>query len=264
MHGKVIPWVLALLLLLAGCASLPGPEPAFYFVQLTDTHFGDADHLERGRKAVERINQLPMPVEFVVITGDLTGERMRDPQLVGAVESLLGELHAPWLALPGNHDITRDHAEEEAALFRRHFGDFVQVREIGGVAAIFLYAEPAAREWPRLSGYDPLTALEGALAQVGEGPVLLFLHTPPVGGFFRNQLREGWPATESGRLEALLRRHDVRGVISGHFHKDELHWVGDTPLFVAPPLAGSWGRQGGIRLWEYRDGRLSYRTLYLE
>ncbi|MCK5160005.1 MAG: hypothetical protein KAQ99_00375, partial [Candidatus Aureabacteria bacterium] len=44
-------------------------EPAethFYFVQITDTHFGEGDHLERTRKAVERINNLPMEIKCVV------------------------------------------------------------------------------------------------------------------------------------------------------------------------------------------------------
>jgi hypothetical protein len=53
-------------------------------------------------------------------------------------------------------------------------------------------------------------------------------------------------------------------VIAGHFHRDELHWVGDVPLFVCAPLAGYWGRQGSYRIYEYKDGRLGYRTQYLE
>jgi UDP-2,3-diacylglucosamine pyrophosphatase LpxH len=60
-----------------------------------------------------------------------------------------------------------------------------------------------------------------------------------------------------------LAGYDVKAVITGHFHRDELHWVGGRPVFAAPPVAGYWGRQASFRLYEYRDGRLSYRTIYL-
>jgi UDP-2,3-diacylglucosamine pyrophosphatase LpxH len=93
--------------------------------------------------------------------------------------------------------------------------------------------------------------------------VLLFQHTPPVGGFFRNQVHPGWPEESRRRWEELVLGHAVKGVFTGHFHKDELHWVGDVPIFVAPPVAGSWGRQSTFRLYEYRDGKVSYRTGYV-
>ena len=46
----------------------------FYFVQMTDSHFGADDNLERGRRLVELINQLPVPVEFVAHTGDILAD----------------------------------------------------------------------------------------------------------------------------------------------------------------------------------------------
>jgi hypothetical protein len=56
----------------------------------------------------------------------------------------------------------------------------------------------------------------------------------------------------------------VQAVITGHFHRDELHWLDGIPIFAAPPVAAYWGRQASFRLYEYRDGRLGYRAVYLQ
>jgi UDP-2,3-diacylglucosamine pyrophosphatase LpxH len=74
----------------------------------------------------------------------------------------------------------------------------------------------------------------------------------------------GWPPAARERFEQLVNAANVKGVLSGHFHRDELHWLGKVPVFVSAPVADYWGRQGSFRLYEYRDGRLSYRTIYLE
>ena len=64
---------------LAGCASAPGGavQDDFYFVQLSDVHWGfqgppNPDASGTLRKAVAAVNALDKPPEFVVFTGDLT------------------------------------------------------------------------------------------------------------------------------------------------------------------------------------------------
>jgi len=254
--------LLTLLLLLAAQAGAGGGS--FYFVQVTDTHFGADDNLERGRRVVELINQLPMPVEFVVHTGDILADLILDPRVVDATLEVMGGLQPPLFYIPGNHDIHKEDADQALAVYRERFGPLVQVEEFNGVVVIFLYVEPAARDWPVIPGYDPLAELEKALAQAGDRPVLLFQHTPPVGGFFRNMLHRGWTEDRRQRWEELVSRHQVKGVFTGHYHKDELHWLDQTPIFVAGPISGSWGRQTSFRVYEYRDGTISYRSLYLQ
>jgi hypothetical protein len=39
-----------------GAAAERSAADRFYFVQISDTHFGDRDHLERTRRRVEHIN----------------------------------------------------------------------------------------------------------------------------------------------------------------------------------------------------------------
>lgn len=268
MSHPLSPPCLKLLLafLLLGLLALPAQAARdhFYFVQITDTHFGSDDNLERGRRVVERINQLPMPVAFVVHTGDILADLILDPRVVDQTLEVMSGLQPPLYYIPGNHDIHKDDADKALAVYRERFGPLVQVEEIGGVVAIYIYVEPAARDWPVIPGYDPLAELEKALTQAGDRPVLLFQHTPPVGGFFRNMLQRGWAEEQRQRWEQLVTGHQVKGIFTGHYHKDELHWVGEVPLFVAAPIAGYWGRQASFRVYEYRDGQISYRTLYLE
>src|SRR2546427_726307 len=66
---------------LAGCANPTGTasasDKAFYFVQLSDTHWGytgpaNPDAAVTLRKAVATVNALDVPPDFIFFTGDLT------------------------------------------------------------------------------------------------------------------------------------------------------------------------------------------------
>lgn len=254
------------LLLLAACQGLPVgevPRTQFHFVQITDTHFGSGDNFARAEQIATAVNRLPMPIEFVVHTGDIIMERLENPQVVARTREVLGRFRAPVYTLPGNHDLVRERHAAHLRIYREQFAELVTTHLVRGVWVVTFYGESAARNFP-VPGYDPLAVLEQALRQGQGRPVLLFQHTPPVGGLFRNRIREGWPPAVRARWEALIKAYDVRAVFAGHFHKDELHWIGDVPLFVAPPVADSWGRQASFRIYQYRDGRLSYRTLYMD
>lgn len=264
MRSLLCPRLYLLLLICMVVVPARSASDHFFFVQMTDTHFGADDNLGRGQRLVELINQLPVPVEFVVHTGDILADLILEPRVVDRTLEVMAGLQAPHFYVPGNHDIPKTDTDRALAIYLDRFGPLVQSEEFGGVVAIFIYMEPAARDWPLISGYDPLTELEKALERAGDRPVLLFQHSPPVGGHFRNIFQPGWKDEQRQRWEALVRGHKVKGVFTGHFHKDELHWIGEVPLFVAPPVSGSWGRQGTIRLYEYQDGKVSYRTIYLQ
>ena len=57
---------------------------------------------------------------------------------------------------------------------------------------------------------------------------------------------------------------EIKAVVAGHLHRDELHWIGSVPIYVASSLARFWDRQPSFRLYEYRDGKLGYWTIYLK
>jgi UDP-2,3-diacylglucosamine pyrophosphatase LpxH len=73
-----------------------------------------------------------------------------------------------------------------------------------------------------------------------------------------------WDEKNARRWNALVNDHHVSDVLAGHFHRDELHWTGDVPIYVAEPLAGYYNRQGAFRIYTWEDGHLSYNTVYLD
>ena len=85
-HAVIL--MIATALFMSGCQG-QGENNHFYFVQITDTHFGRPEHTERTEKCVESINQLPMPIECVVHTGDITADRLLNEEIVSEGKSVL-------------------------------------------------------------------------------------------------------------------------------------------------------------------------------
>ncbi|QHI68116.1 metallophosphoesterase family protein [Tichowtungia aerotolerans] len=250
----------AILFVLFAALGVFAGEP-FFFVQLTDTHFGQDDHFERGRAAVEQITALPMDIAFVVLTGDIVNDCITDSKTVERVFQTLEPLKVPVHFLPGNHDILEENIAETTAAYTNAFGPLITSAEYNGIRCIFVYTEPLTGEVV-IPEYDPLVELELLLE---EQETLVFHHTPSVDSFYNGKAHAGWGRRDVGpQWVDLLNRYDVKAVLAGHFHRDEFHRLGEVPLFVAPPLSGRFGRQGSFRIYEYRDGHLSFRTVYLK
>lgn len=234
------------------------------FVQLTDTHFGTPEHLERTRKAVEAINSLPFDVQFVAITGDLMADNITNKAAVADGLSVLNQLTVLVHFVAGNHDVKTNNLHNTLAAFVNRFGSLASRHTYGGVECIFAYTEPLARGF-EVEGYDPLAATETLLKECGDRPVLVFHHAASLTDFYNNKVHSGWTnAAVRGQWQAMLQRYGVDAVIAGHFHRGELHWIRDIPVYVSPPIAGYWGRQGSFRIYHYENGRLSYQTQYID
>lgn len=68
---------------------------------LSDVHFGRIAHPEIVESIVSDVNE--SDVDLVVVSGDLT-QRARTGQYRAAA-TMLASFNAPWLAVPGNHDV---------------------------------------------------------------------------------------------------------------------------------------------------------------
>ena len=256
-----------LFLLLALQGAMPAisatNDSHFYFVQITDTHWGSRDGIDITRRAVQKINELPVKVEFVAHTGDVLSDNITNTNIVNEGLAVLKELKAPVHFVAGNHDILSSNAEVTAALFTRHFGPLASKAEHMGVVFIFVYTEPLADRFT-LKDYDPIPAAAGMIRKAGSKPVIIFHHTPSMEDFHKNSFHPGWPKEVRETWEKLMQSPTVVSVIAGHFHRDELHWIGKTPEYVSAPLITYWGRQPSFRLYEYSAGRLGYSTIYME
>ena len=111
----------------------------FYFVQITDTHFGNLDHKERTEKAVDMINDLPMPIKFVVHTGDITMEMLENKDIVDTALSVMNKIKAPVYFVPGNHDILPGKLDSTKKIYLENFGELSSQVEYEGVLFLFIY-----------------------------------------------------------------------------------------------------------------------------
>lgn len=263
-------WPAAFLLLLPHAATAQttnaagaAADPRFCFVQISDTHIGIAEHDRRLRRVVDMIGRLPMPVECVVHTGDIANDNLDRASAVSNGLAILRGLRVPLHVVAGNHDISARRPEATLNAYRAAFGELCGRAEYRGVVFLFVYTEPAARN-SDMPGFDPIDWLRSAIAAEGGRPVIVFHHTPAIEDFYNLKVHSGWPEDAQRRWEAALRSGNVKAVVAGHFHRDELRWMGDIPVFVCAPVAAFYGRQGSFRVYEYVNGRLNYRTVYLE
>lgn len=246
-------------LLSLGLSALAEP---LHFVQITDTHLGQVEHLRRTRLAIDMINALPMPIACVVHTGDIAADNLDTAGIAELASNELARIRVPLLILPGNHDIHAKRTATTLAVYRRTFGPLATRHDFGGVRFLTLYTEPL-RSGIEIDAYDPLAWLAAELDAAGTMPVLLFHHAPSPEDFYGNTMHAGWPEDSRRRWDATLARGNVQAIIAGHFHRHEQHWVGDIPLYVSGPIAGYWDREGSFRLYTWDAGRLSYRTIYI-
>ena len=235
----------------------------FYFVQITDTHFGRPEHTERTEKCVKSINKLPMPIECVVHTGDITADRLLNEKIVSEGKSILEKIEVPMHLLPGNHDILTKKLLPTVDAYKKHFGDLYSKAEYNGVVFLFVYSE-GFYEKIKIDNVDALKWIEESLKVADTKPVIIFHHTPSAKDFYGNRLHDSWPKDMQAKWRKLINSYNVKAVITGHFHRDELHWLGNIPLYVSPPVAAFWGRQATYRIYEYNNGKIGYRTRYVE
>src|SRR5438445_4163091 len=109
---------------LAGCANglrkSGRQEDDFFFVQLSDTHWGfkgppNPEAANTLRQAVQAVNALPLQPDFIVFTGDLThttdddAERRR--RMAGFKQIVRGLTVKTHRYIPCEHDASLDRAK---------------------------------------------------------------------------------------------------------------------------------------------------------
>jgi len=231
---------------LSGCAGMyGGKEDDFYFVQLSDTHWGfkgpalnpDADGTLQ--KAVAAVNALSFEPDFIVFTGDLThttddpAERRR--RLTQFREIVGGLKNKNVRFMPGEHDASLDAGQA----FKEFFGPTYYSFDHKGVhfVAVDNVSDPQAR-----IGDEQLAWLKADLAKQDKNArIVVFTHRP----LFDLYPQWDWATRDGAQAIDLLMPYNNVTVFYGHIHQENHHMTGHIAhhsaksLIFALPAPGS-------------------------
>ncbi|HXZ55121.1 MAG TPA: metallophosphoesterase [Burkholderiales bacterium] len=231
---------------LSGCAGMGGAKDEdFYFVQLSDTHWGfkgpalnpDADGTLQ--KAVAAVNALSFEPDFIVFTGDLThttddpAERRR--RLAQFREIVGGLKNRNVRFMPGEHDASLDYGKA----WKEFFGPSYYSFDHKGVhfVAIDNVSDPQAR-----IGEEQLAWLKADLAkQDKDGRIVVFTHRP----LFDLYPQWDWATRDGAQAIELLMPYRNVTVFYGHIHQENHHMTAHIAhhsaksLIFALPAPGS-------------------------
>lgn len=176
----------------------------------------------------------------VLFAGDLTGDGQ--PDSFDIVDSLLGDVSTPWVAVPGNHDVAKsfDTHDPPDTPFGARYGDLPASVEVGPVTVLAMNSASMGdgslrSTWGGKLGAQNRQWLRDQLDAV-ETPVVTFHHNVGAlpdapGGKYRNfQLQDAEAVTE------ILSSHDVPLVITGHHHVPAIQDHGPTTEVLAPAV----------------------------
>jgi hypothetical protein len=223
---------------LGACATGAPPVGAsgdFFFVQLSDTHWGysgpaNADARGSLPKAIAAVNALPVDPDFIVFTGDLThltldGKERRE-RLAQFREQTAALRVRNIRFLPGEHDASADHG----AAYREFFGPSNYTFEHKGIHFIALdnVSDPAGA-----LGDEQIAWLGKDLAgRPVDDPIIVLTHRP----LFELQPQWGWTTQDGARALALLEPFSRVTVFYGHIHQQHHHQTGRIAHHAANSL----------------------------
>lgn len=233
---------------LAGCASraagMAGAHSDFYFVQLSDTHWGyqgpaNPQAAFTLRKAVATVNALATPPEFVVFTGDLThttddpAERRRR---LAEFKSIVADLKVKTVRfMPGEHDASLD----RGAAYKELFGETFYTFDHKGVH--FIAIDNVSDAGAKI-GDEQLAWLRADLAaRDKKAPIVVLTHRP----LFDLVPKWDWATRDGAQAIDLLMPFANVTVFYGHIHQENHHMTGHIAhhsaksLVFALPAPGS-------------------------
>jgi len=191
---------------------LSGGKGPWSLATLNDIHVLDARSTALVDRAVNMINETPQ-VRLVIVLGDLatTGKL---PELKLAKRSL-ERLEAPYLVVPGNHDV-EPRAKDIFANYEKVFGARNWVREEGNWTLIgFDSCEGDGSDVTVPP--DTVAWLEKMAKKAGDKrPVALFCHHP------LNPQTKAYRVKNADQILGLFSGKNLRLVASGHYHGNQV------------------------------------------
>lgn len=270
-----IALVSALCLFFAGCASVRYQDN-FAFFQMADTQFGFFnENKEFSRetrnfeKAIAQANRLKPA--FVIVCGDLVNKPGDDAQ-IREYKRIAATLNPSikFYSVAGNHDVENTPTEAAINSYREQFGPDRYTFRSGNIYGIVLNSslikdpskapeEAAAQEtWLR-------TTLEDASRSKSKNTVV-FVHHP----FFITSADE---PNEYFNIDLerrkiyldLFKKHGVRQVFAGHYHRNAGGRSGDLEMITTGPVGRPLGADSsGFRVVTVNGRMISHRYYPLD
>jgi 3',5'-cyclic AMP phosphodiesterase CpdA len=223
---------------LTGCATAGASAPSdFYFVQLSDTHWGfsgpavNPDARGTLPKAIAAVNALSgEQPDFIIFTGDLTHTTddgvERRKRLAEFKEIASGLKNRNVRFIPGEHDAALDNG----AAWKEYFGETHYAFDHKGVHFITLdnVSDPAAR-----IGDEQLAWLAADLAkQPKDARIVVFTHRP----LFDLAPQWDWATRDGANAVDLLMPYQNVTVFYGHIHQEHHQMTGHIAHHSAKSL----------------------------
>ncbi len=208
----------------------------FYFVQLSDTHWGfkgpkvNPDAENTLKRAVAAVNALELKPDFVVFTGDLT-HTTDDPKVrrarMSQFRDIVGKLKVKEVRfMPGEHDASLDRGEA----YQEFFGKLHYTFDHRGIHFIALdnVSDPQAA-----LGEAQLAWLKQDLQQLSaDAPIVVLTHRP----LFDLYPQWDWATRDGARAIELLMPYRNVTVFYGHIHQEHHHKTGHIVHHAAKSL----------------------------
>lgn len=210
------------------------------FVQISDSHMGfnkpaNTDVAGTLKAAVEKINGLASPPEFLLHTGDIS--HLAKPEEFDAVDQILkGSATKDVFYVPGEHDVIGDEGKQYRERYGKgskgdgwysfdkkgvHFVGLVNVMNLkpGGLGTL---------------GNEQLEWLEGDLKGLkASTPVVVFAHIP----LWSVYPEWGWGTEDSAQALGYLKRFGSVTVLNGHIHQTMQKVEGTVTFHTAASTA---------------------------
>ena len=210
------------------------------FAQISDSHMGfnkpaNTDVVSTLKAAVDKLNALPTPPEFLLHTGDIS--HLSRPEEFDTVDQILKSAVAKDVFfVPGEHDVIGDDGKQYLERYAKnsqgagwysfdkkgvHFVGLVNVMNLkaGGLGSL---------------GADQLAWIERDLKPLSSSvPIIVFAHIP----LWSVYPEWGWGTEDSAQVLTMLKRFGSATVLNGHIHQTMQKVEGTVTFHTAASTA---------------------------
>jgi len=210
------------------------------FAQISDSHMGfnkpaNTDVVATLKAAVDKLNALPTPPEFLLHTGDIS--HLSKPEEFDTVDQILKSAVAKDVFfVPGEHDVIGDDGKQYLERYAKnsqgagwysfdkkgvHFVGLVNVMNLkaGGLGSL---------------GADQLAWIERDLQPLSSSvPIIVFAHIP----LWSVYPEWGWGTEDSAQVLTMLKRFGSATVLNGHIHQTMQKVEGTVTFHTAASTA---------------------------